>query len=154
LNHYISHRGNLNGPNKSLENRPDYILNALNKGFECEVDLWYVRKQLYLGHDEAQYPIHLEFLLRHSEKLWVHCKNPQALIWCLECPELNSFWHEHDTVTLTSKNFIWAYPGRQPIIKSIAVMPELNSETELKQCLGICSDYIMKYNRNYENIFT
>jgi hypothetical protein len=58
----------------------------------------------------------------------------------------NYFWHQEDTVTLTSKNFIWAYPGKQPINRSIAVMPELfNDNTD--SCLGICSDYIQNYNQ-------
>jgi hypothetical protein len=48
------------------------------------------------------------------------------------------------TVTLTSQGAIWAYPGKQPIKRSIAVMPEINND-DTSQCLGICSDYIKKY---------
>ena len=56
----------------------------------------------------------------------------------------NYFWHQEDTVTLTSRGHIWVYPGKQPIKNSIAVMPELfNDDTQY--CLGICSDYIEKY---------
>jgi hypothetical protein len=50
-----------------------------------------------------------------------------------------------NTVTLTSKNKIWAYPGKQPIKHSIAVLPELNETEDLSFCIGICSDHIEKY---------
>jgi hypothetical protein len=43
-------------------------------------------------------------------------------------------------------NYIWAYPGKQPIYKSIAVMPELNND-DVTKCIGICSDYIEKYQK-------
>ena len=58
--------------------------------------------------------------------------------------DINYFWHEYDTATLTSKNYIWAYPGKQPIKNSIAVMPEIHKE-DINQCVGICSDYIKNY---------
>jgi hypothetical protein len=41
---------------------------------------------------------------------------------------LNYFFHQEDDITLTSKGYIWAYPGKQPIKNSIAVMPELNKD--------------------------
>ena len=34
----ISHRGNLNGPNIKDENNPDYIMEALSKDFDVEID--------------------------------------------------------------------------------------------------------------------
>ena len=38
----ISHRGNLNGPNKNLENRLDTIEKAIQLGFDVEVDIWLI----------------------------------------------------------------------------------------------------------------
>ena len=35
-------------------------------------------------------------------------------------------------------------PGKQPINRSIAVMPELFNDN-VDSCLGICSDYIQNY---------
>ena len=52
---YISHRGNINGPNKKLENNPNYITDAINKGFDVEIDVNYKNSNFYLGHDKAQY---------------------------------------------------------------------------------------------------
>lgn len=143
----ISHRGNINGPNLQKENHPNYILNALNKGYEVEIDVWYTNKFM-LGHDKPQYEFPFDLLEKFYTKLWVHCKNIEAIVKLKNNPELNSrlnyFWHENDTVTLTSKGHIWAYPGKQPINNSIAVMPEINNDN-ITQCKGICSDYIEKY---------
>ena len=38
----IAHRGNINGPNIEEENKPNYLINTINKGFFVELDLWYV----------------------------------------------------------------------------------------------------------------
>jgi len=54
----IAHRGNIDGPNSSQENRPEYIEAAIAKGYDVEIDIRYdtFNKILYLGHDESQYP--------------------------------------------------------------------------------------------------
>lgn len=145
----ISHRGNINGPNKERENNLDYIDEAIGAGYEVEIDLWSFEGKLYLGHDIPQYPVTVEWLESRLSKLWVHCKNVEALetaYWFKDMKHLNFFWHETDTVTLTSQGFIWAYPGKQPIADSIAVMPELHDE-DIEHCRGVCSDYIIKYNK-------
>lgn len=141
----ISHRGNINGSNLLKENHPDYILEALYQGYDVEIDVWYTDK-LMLGHDSPQYSIdEYLFFITWGKRLWVHCKNIEALNYIKkQYSNLNYFWHETDTVTLTSQNYIWAYPGKQSIPNSIAVMPELYND-DLSQCLGICSDYIQNY---------
>ena len=143
----ISHRGNISGPCKSCENKPMYIDLAIEKGYDVEVDIWVIEGAFYLGHDEPQYGVTLDWLYERKDKLWIHCKNIKAIEIFNFLPEIyNYFWHQEDTVTLTSKNFIWAYPGKQPINRSIAVMPELlNDNTDV--CLGICSDNIQNYNQ-------
>jgi len=35
----ISHRGNINGQNLEKENSPDYVLEALSKNYDVEVDV-------------------------------------------------------------------------------------------------------------------
>ena len=47
----ISHRGNINGRIRELENLPDYIDAAINLGYDVEVDLWLEGEKFYLGHD-------------------------------------------------------------------------------------------------------
>ena len=79
-----------------------------------------------------------------NEKLWCHAKNLDALFE-MKKYAIHYFWHETDTVTLTSKNYMWTYPGKQPIIGSIAVTPEIHNDV-VSNCLGICSDFIERYN--------
>jgi hypothetical protein len=142
----ISHRGNINGKKEELENKPQYIDESLSLGYDVEVDVWFIDGIFYLGHDNPQYGISLDWLYERKDKLWVHCKNVESIEKFNTLNEnYNYFWHQEDTVTLTSKNFIWAYPGKQPIKNSISVLPELfNDNTSV--CIGICSDYIQNYN--------
>ena len=137
----ISHRGNINGRIEEAENRPDYIEDTLRLGYDVEVDVWFLNEKFYLGHDEALYVTDKIFL--SNPRLWVHCKNVDAVLE-LKHSKVHYFWHENDTIALTSQGFIWAYPGKQPIKNSIAVMPELHND-DLSICVGICSDYISKY---------
>ena len=65
----ISHRGNINGPDISNENHPTYIEKAINLGFDCEVDIWVVNKELFLGHDEPMYKTTVDFLSNYVKYL-------------------------------------------------------------------------------------
>jgi hypothetical protein len=139
----ISHRGNLNGKIEEKENHPSYIDEALNQGFKVEIDMWEINGRTYLGHDEPQYEVDDKWLSERMDNLWVHCKNVELLNW-IRSTSLHWFWHEEDTLTLTSKGYLWVYPGKQPIKGSIAVMPEMYND-DLNACVGICSDYIINY---------
>jgi hypothetical protein len=139
----ISHRGNLSGRNVEEENKPSYIDIAISKGFDVEIDIWKIDFKLFLGHDAPQYEINEKWLEERKNVLWIHTKNIFSIVY-FNNTDYNYFWHEKDTVTLTSKKYIWAYPGKQPIKNSIAVMPELNND-DVSSCLGICSDYINLY---------
>lgn len=140
----ISHRGNINGPIPERENHPDYIDQAIALGYDVEIDLWSIEGVLFLGHDEPQYGISQHWLNERYDKLWIHCKNIEAVEWFNMIKGYNYFWHEKDTLTLTSFSHIWAYPGKQPIKNSIAVMPEINNDS-ITVCKGVCSDYIQRY---------
>lgn len=148
----ISHRGNISGKKPSFENHPNYILEALANNYECEIDIFVKNDNLYLGHDYAQYKIDPDFIYENCKQLWIHCKNIDAIYWFLKNKEFHFFWHENDKITLTSKNIIWAFPGNQPIIGSVAVLPEVNNEIALDNCFGICSDYIENYKNKYEKV--
>jgi len=140
----ISHRGNIDGKTPNRENHPHYIDEAINAGFDVEIDVWMIEGVLLLGHDEPQYGISQHWLNERYDKLWIHCKNVEAMEWFNSIGKFNYFWHEEDTITLTSMNYIWVYPGKQPIEGSIAVMPEINDD-DTSKCEGICSDYIKNY---------
>jgi hypothetical protein len=142
----IAHRGLTKGPNSHLENQPPVIKSALEQGFDCEIDLWVFDDRLYLGHDGPQYNITEDFL--NQPGLWIHCKNLAALVYCTDNIKLNYFWHEKDTYTLTSKNFIWAYPEKKLSKWSVMLMPEWE-DPDLDnvvgvECFGICSDFVLK----------
>ena len=141
----ISHRGNIDGANISEENNPNYIDLAISKGYDVEVDVWVENEILYLGHDAPVYKINIDWFLERISNLWIHCKNVDSIIFFKKLNKnFNFFWHEKDTITLTSQSYLWVYPGKQPIEGSIAVLPELNNDN-LSLCLGICSDYIKNY---------
>ena len=141
----ISHRGNTNGRFESYENEPTYIDMAIKKGFDVEVDMWHKDKTLWLGHDKPQYGIDVRWFIDRLPKLWVHCKNIEVLEFFQRWGgPVHYFWHENDKVTLTSQNYIWAYPTNEPINSSIAVMPELFG-SDVSKCLGICSDIVEQY---------
>ena len=143
----LSHRGNLNGKQLENENHPDYILRALVAGYNVEVDVWFIDSKFKLGHDKPTYDFPFKLFENYFGKLWLHCKNVEAMVALNEFPNqhfLNYFFHQEDDITLTSKGYIWAYPGKQPIKNSIAVMPELNKD-DLTKATGICSDYIKDY---------
>jgi hypothetical protein len=144
---YISHRGNINGKDIERENHPDYIDDAIRKGYDVEIDIWYKESKIWLGHDNPQYEISMRWLNDRKYKLWIHCKNLAAIElinWFKLDRGLNYFWHQDDSVTLTSRGYIWAYPGKQPIKDSIAVLPEIYGD-DVSQCIGICSDIIEEY---------
>jgi len=146
----IAHRGNVEGPNLLEENKPEYIEKAILKGYDVEIDIRYDRfeNNLYLGHDESQYIVTLHWLKKYIENLWIHCKNIDALYYFVnETNGYNYFWHQEDDFTLTSKTYIWTYPGKEYTKKSVIVMPESNSNIDFNllkmyNCFGICSDYV------------
>ena len=139
----ISHRGNINGPKPDLENSPNYINSALQLGFNVEIDVWFDQNRFFLGHDKPQYEIEEEYL--EHNKLWCHAKNLEAFNKLLSNPKIHSFWHQQDNVTLTSKNYVWTYPGIYLIPNAIACMPETVKFPNLDDATGICSDYISIY---------
>ncbi len=137
----ISHRGNIEGPNKEKENNPDYILRALEKNFHVEIDIWVKQNQIFLGHDDPTYKVTLNFIKNNS--IWCHAKNFEALLYLKE-NNCHFFWHQNDKYTITSKGYIWAYPGETISKDAICVLPE-TFNWKVEPCAGICSDYIIDY---------
>ena len=58
----IAHRGNVNGPRPSSENNPEYLLSEVDKGYDCEVDVWVLDGDIWLGHDGPDYLVSKEFI--------------------------------------------------------------------------------------------
>jgi hypothetical protein len=140
---YIAHRGNTEGKKRELENSPSYIEQAIVAGFEVEIDVWY-ESGFFLGHDKPQYKVESDYFL--NKPLWCHAKNHKALTALLEMG-MNVFYHDKDDYTLTSKGYIWAFPGKHLNANTIWNQPEWNYEIDpalIKKasCYGICSDII------------
>ena len=142
----IAHRGLMYGPDKTLENNPQEIV-AVLKRFDCEIGLYWA-DGWFLGHDEASYPVDIDFL--KQDGLWIHCKNVQAIQGlCESHPSANYFWHENDTVTITSKGFLWQHCSMNKVLssKSIVVLPELHEFQiqSLDIAYGVCTDYTERF---------
>jgi len=154
---YIAHRGNLEGPG-GFENDPNQIDFCLNRSFECEIDLWAHNDQLQLGHDFGQFEIEMKWLLERSHFLWIHCKNSSAIkeLMKFRAGTFNYFWHQEDKYTITSRGFIWVYPGEEVLAGGISVLPEnwltLNRKHELSDSYAICTDFVFRYSQEFDEL--
>jgi len=117
----ISHRGNTQGRIEPLENTIEYILDAVKKGYDCEIDVWRMDGNWFLGHDQPEQQIPEDTL--QNKHFWCHAKNIEAFIKLKEIG-IHTFWHQEDRYTLTSRGYIWQYPSLHPKEDTICVMPE------------------------------
>jgi hypothetical protein len=142
----ISHRGNIDGKNESLENTPAYIMEAIALGYQVEIDIWCIEGELYLGHDGPKTPFYFNTFEKHIGKLWIHCKNTEALSMLNEIDtrgiRLNYFSHDQDEAVLTSKGYLWSV---YPVSRGILVMPEVTNSAPCSTTVGVCSDNIKIY---------
>ena len=152
----ISHRGVLEGPNPLIENHPSQIDYAISCKFEVEVDLWKISEKFYLGHDEPNLITSYEWLEFRFDKLWIHCKNIEALDFFvknnLNC---NYFFHQNDHVVLTSKNYLWVFPNKEYTENSIVVAITKNSILDVARSkiipFGVCTDYPLYFQNKLES---
>lgn len=142
----ISHRGNLFGPEKELENTKKRIDEVIALGLDVEVDVRVVGGSLFLGHDSPEEEVSEEWILDRSDKLWIHCKNMEAIDLFLG-KDANYFWHQEDDCTLTSKGYVWVYPGKSIPKNSVAVLPELWTDDLNLKCFGVCSDFAANFKK-------
>ena len=62
----ISHRGNINGRKPELENGQRYCAEAINAGYNVEIDVWFT-DTWWTGHDRPQYRVDPDFFLKEEE---------------------------------------------------------------------------------------
>jgi len=114
----IAHRGNVEGKSHR-ENHPSYIKEALTRGYEVEVDVWFTFIEpiddtgYFLGHDSPDHSIDLDFLFQKG--LWIHCKDRITFDELSKHKELNIFQHTESAwkkgyPAITSYGYIWVYP--------------------------------------------
>lgn len=139
----IAHRGNTNGPHLYLENEPSYIDKAIEKGFDVEIDIRCVDGSLYLGHDDPEHPIGLDWLLDRKESLWVHCKNLAAAHFLSK--HLRCFCSISDPFCFITLGFLWLNDKRVEPTEN-TVVPLLSKEEILSypyrdKAFAICTDW-------------
>lgn len=138
----IAHRGNLNGPNQLTENTPVAIDACIKLGYDVEIDIWNIDNIWWLGHDQPDRQITESWLLQRVGYLWIHAKNIVAVHKLCKTP-LHWFWHENDSMTLTSRQYIWCFPG---IFVNNGITVVLNKNVIIPQGIGgICTDYPDEY---------
>jgi len=147
--HWIAHRGNVSAPNLDRENHPNYVVEAIEQGFDVEIDVWLIDDCWWLGHDAPEHSIAIGFFEKYHMHLWLHAKNKPAYDKLIsEHANFNTFSHTTEPSVMTSLGIEWVYPGYPLGENSICVLPEIvpNSYnvSDLKKCKGICSDYIGK----------
>ena len=144
----IAHRGNIDGIVKEKENKPSYLREALEAGYDIEVDIRLTPDGWFLGHDGPEHKIDERFFEDFDPvHVWYHAKNAAALAALHERPTLNYFWIDNDEFALTSKGYIWVHTRTQELpAGSICVLPEVRkSNAGMLDCAGICTDYVTKY---------
>ncbi len=148
----ISHRGNIECKEVDNENKPEYIIKSISRGFLTEVDVWYEEGDFFLGHDNPQYKINYNFLF--NKNLLCHAKNYKALEYFFNSNKIHHyFWHQNDDYTLSSKGIPIIYPGKQ-VIKGSIIMSwnnTLYTQEDINSCYGVCSDNIIYFNEFIKN---
>ena len=144
----ISHRGNLTEENPERENTEPYIDEAISKGYDVEVDVRTKNGQLHFGHDTADAPTNLNWLIQRKSNLWIHAKDFETLSTLLQHTCLRVFFHEKENYTIISNGLVWAHDLKK--IDELCVIPLLSKNELLKwkkvPVHGICSDFIGLYN--------
>lgn len=145
---FISHRGNLYGPDKVHENTEDAITHAISMEYDCEIDIWILNDQLWLGHDYPQHKTTYEFIEKYKNNLWIHCKHIDALIKLKH--SYNCFFHDKDLYTITSTGIIWGNINSPILTDGVCVMPERSNVFNFN-CFAICSDFPVHYKNIFES---
>lgn len=147
----ISHRGNLNGPNPARENTISYIDEAIQAGFNVEVDLRVDNGSLHLGHDFAQHKVTYYDIAIRKRELWVHCKDIESFFYS---PTFKCFCHTSDPFTLVTpgsypnyQGWVWVHDLSLELT-NLSIIPLISKEDiddfdldRTKTIFGICTDY-------------
>jgi hypothetical protein len=147
----ISHRGNLEGKIGSNENTTHYVNQAMEKGYDVEIDVRFKDNTLYMGHDEPDEEIIPDWLLKNADRLWIHCKDLDSMIFISKSPilhnQLNYFGHSQDPFVLTSKGFLFCLPSDNLDSNCVLVMPEHFNFTlkPSNNAYAVLTDYPTKY---------
>ncbi len=151
----ISHRGLINGPNKSKENLIDNIstLAEIYPNLFFEIDVNLINNEILIGHEEPYLKVEYESLRRQKKRLILHIKKLRFDkknsfdLFNKITSEFHYFTHDNDSFTITSLKWPWIHPKEGFLKGTIAVMPEFSLHPNKfksllnKDLLGICTDY-------------
>ena len=145
----ISHRGNVSGPNLENENKPSFIQTAIDEGYDVEVDVRLLDAGLYLGHDNPDYPVELEWLVARKDRLWIHTKNFQAMNLLIE-HDLKVFYHQTEKhAVIGNTRFIWSCDLTEATERSVIPLIGEEETEKYKDVImnfyAVCSDYIRRF---------
>jgi hypothetical protein len=142
----ISHRGNIKEPNLKLENSPSYIDIALSSGYDVEVDIRFVDKKFYLGHDNPDYEINYTWLEKRKNKLWIHCKDIDSALQLNKSGDNFMFFcHSLDPYVLTSNGYLWVHDLNLTMTdKTIIPLLSLKDIIDFNKKVpyAVCTDYV------------
>lgn len=142
----ISHRGNSAGSKPDYENRPRYIEDAISAKFTVEVDIRYIERDFYLGHDLPQYKVDRWWIIDHHPCILFHCKNHKAAIELNDLGlDIHYFCHHSDPFTITSKKYLWIHDLNLSVdencIIPLITKKDIENYTNQVKIYGICTDY-------------
>jgi hypothetical protein len=152
----ISHRANINGPNKFEENTFSAVIKCLTQyNLHVEIDIHVQDEIISFGHDSFNIETIIDLysfrsaFSKHKDRLWIHCKNLEALIYCQKnLSAYNYFGHNNDEFVLTSKKYIFTRPGTTAGKNVICVMPELIKDSiDITKYAGVLTDYPLLYSK-------
>jgi len=110
------------------------------------------RVGLWLGHDAPVWPLEREDEgdggLLSSRGVWIHCKNLAAFAYLrshTRSPAFNFFLHDKDEAALTSKGYMWGYPGiKVPGPGTVSVVWPKDKSVKAEPGVGVCWDWLPK----------
>ena len=141
----ISHRGNINGKVLDKENKPSYLDSAILSKIEVETDIRWIDNKFYLGHDNPDYIINEEWILKRKEYIWFHCKNLESAKELSKIENVKYFCHSNDDYVLTSTKYLWVHNLKLPI-DNTCIIPLLDEQSvknfENKDVYAICTDHL------------
>lgn len=159
----IAHRGNVNGPNPDRENTVPYLQEALDAGYNIEVDVWLVNtatpgsldeNTLFLGHDHPLHEVGLSFF--RDSRVWAHCKTPETYQFLSKFPDVNCFEHNNEPWVITSQGYAWFHRDHSKWYNKVTPKSGIfldPCDYGDRQVLGICGDYIGKFPVNIKMRF-
>lgn len=152
---FISHRGNIFGPNPDHDNNPTWIKYLLSSGITVEVDIWYDKKtsNYFLGNKE---PIHKFYPIDYQHRfnqIIFDCKTVETYLRLQDFYTTGVYsrpdciFHQSEKVVHSTSGRLWFFPQYIPDFTSnkcddaVLVVPDKNKVPYTWRGY-VCSDYI------------